>query len=533
MSGPVTFNVLSGTYNEHIVIYNIPGASGSNTITFQSQSGNPAGTVLYYPATITDSNYVVMLFQADHLKFKNLTFRANTSTSAQYGRVFNLYGNIDNLMLEGNRFEGSPNSISSSVFTLINNNQAVLRSLKIIGNTFYDGGYAMYLDGQGANYLCDSTVISGNTINNPDYTGIFLKYHNAPVIQGNTIANPTSRGIEVQNCNNGLRIVKNKIYDAGYIGIYVYSCVGGVSGDYLPGLVANNFVHLKGGGSYGIDIYSSSNQKIYYNSVNNTGANSYAYYGYNNTTNVDVRNNIFANTGGGYSVYFGNANGATQMDYNDLYTTGTYLGYTGSVNVNNLSAWQSTTGNDGLSISVNPQFYSTTNLHVSTPFLDSAGVVVSEVTDDFDGEPRNLVKPDIGADEFSIIQRSVTNLQSGWNMVSLPVVVQDNRKIVLFPTAISKAFAYLPSGYTLKDSLSIGVGYWLKFPSDYQNIISGYPKLVDTINVNSGWNLIGTIAYPIPKIAVTSNTSIISPYFGYNTTSGYVTIDTLMPGKAY
>jgi len=532
VSGPVTFNVLSGTYNEHFVIYNVPGASRVNTITFQSQSGNPTGTVIYYPATSADSNYVVMMYQADYFRFKNLTFRANTSTSSQYGRIFNIYGNVDNLILEGNRFESSPNSSNSSAFAIINNNQAVLRSLNIIGNTFYDGGYAMYLDGQSANYSSDSTVISGNTINNPDYTGIYLQYHNAPIIEGNTIINPTSRGIEVQYSNNGLRVVKNKIYDAGYIGIYIYSCTGGVSGSFLPGLIANNFVHAKAN-SYGIDIYSSANQKIYHNSVNITGANSYAYYGYNNTTNVIVQNNIFANTGGGYAVYFAYGNGATTSDYNDLYTTGTYLGYTGSANVTDLAAWRSATGKDGFSISTNPQFYSATNLHVYSALLDSSGIPVPEVTDDFDGEPRNTVKPDIGADEFSVIHRSITNVQSGWNMVSLPVVVQDNRKIVLFPTAISKAFAYLPTGYTLKDSIDIGVGYWLKFPSDYQNIISGYPKLLDTIHVNSGWNMIGTIAYPIPKTAVTSNTTIISPYFGYSTTSGYIVIDTLKPGKAY
>ena len=36
VSGPVTFNVISGTYTEQISIGSISGASSTNTITFQS-----------------------------------------------------------------------------------------------------------------------------------------------------------------------------------------------------------------------------------------------------------------------------------------------------------------------------------------------------------------------------------------------------------------------------------------------------------------------------------------------------------------
>jgi hypothetical protein len=41
------------------------------------------------------------------------------------------------------------------------------------------------------------------------------------------------------------------------------------------------------------------------------------------------------------------------------------------------------------------------DLHVFSLALDSSAVLVAEVKDDIDGEARNTVKPDIGADEYA------------------------------------------------------------------------------------------------------------------------------------
>ena len=46
---------------------------------------------------------------------------------------------------------------------------------------------------------------------------------------------------------------------------------------------------------------------------------------------------------------------------------------------------------------------SATDLHTSVAFLDNAGTPVASVTDDYDGEPRSLTAPDIGADESTAL----------------------------------------------------------------------------------------------------------------------------------
>lgn len=126
------------------------------------------------------------------------------------------------------------------------------------------------------------------------------------------------------------------------------------------------------------------------------------------------------------------------------------------------------------------------------------------------------------------------SVRAGWNLISLALDVDDPRKIVLYPTATSGAYAFEPEqGYVLRDTIENRKGYWLKFGSDEDITISGVARVTDTIEVASGWNLIGTIAAPVPITSVIQIPSGIvqSAYFGYN--GGYVPSDTLYPGNGY
>ena len=53
ISGAVIFNVNAGTYNEQLNIASINGVSATNTVKFQSASGNNADVILTYAATGT------------------------------------------------------------------------------------------------------------------------------------------------------------------------------------------------------------------------------------------------------------------------------------------------------------------------------------------------------------------------------------------------------------------------------------------------------------------------------------------------
>jgi hypothetical protein len=126
------------------------------------------------------------------------------------------------------------------------------------------------------------------------------------------------------------------------------------------------------------------------------------------------------------------------------------------------------------------------------------------------------------------------NVAASWNMISVPVLVNDYNKATIFPTSTSHPF-YFNNGYIPKDTLQKGLGYWLKFPSSQTVNVQGTSLFLDVINVNAQWNMIGTISYPVLTTDVTPvpPVTIQSYYFGFTPSVGYTKVDTLKPGYAY
>ncbi len=119
-----------------------------------------------------------------------------------------------------------------------------------------------------------------------------------------------------------------------------------------------------------------------------------------------------------------------------------------------------------------------------------------------------------------------------WNLVSLPLDASSYFKDYISPV-ISDVFAYNGSSYESKDTLKQGIGYWLKFSSNDTVVVGGRVILSDTIVVNDGWNLIGSISTPIEVTSINSEPSgmVTSDFFGYN--SSYIRTDTIYPGHGY
>jgi len=122
-----------------------------------------------------------------------------------------------------------------------------------------------------------------------------------------------------------------------------------------------------------------------------------------------------------------------------------------------------------------------------------------------------------------------------WTMLSVPAVVQDYSKAALFPSGISPAFAFTPSGYSVRDTLENGTGYWIKFgPADTVQM-SGVALGYDTVDVGANWNMIGSLSYPFPTSAVepVPPLTIVSSFFGYASGAGYFPAGTIEPGGGY
>ncbi len=123
-------------------------------------------------------------------------------------------------------------------------------------------------------------------------------------------------------------------------------------------------------------------------------------------------------------------------------------------------------------------------------------------------------------------------LQRGWNIISLPMEVPNRRASAVFPSAISEAFEYF-GVYIPVDTLLPGRGYWMKFPQDLTLYTAGVPVMSDTIDVDAGWNLIGSISVPLLAQAVQTVPPgmMESPFYGVD--HGTTIVDTLYPGHGY
>lgn len=408
VSDSVIFDLLPGTYNEQIVIDEINGVNSTNTITFQSQTGNQSDVILEFAVSSGDANYVINLNGADYITFQNMTI--SVIPTSRYNRLIELSGDANYNKIANNTLNGRFLDYASSNKEIIYSRDSSVDNTIIQGNTINNGSYGVWIYGVSSSNLLLNIQILNNTFNNQYHGAIYLRYHDSPHINSNIIVTSSENndycGIYIRNGDNNLQIQKNKIKDIIGLGIELYQCDGAAT---ATGLVANNFIHVRGNGEdEGVRLRSCNYHDIFYNSINITSTSNkskglYISGGENN----NVINNVFANIGGGYAYYVVSTTSVAISDYNDLYTSGNILAYWND-DKSDLSTLRMESGKDLNSVSVNPEFVSSTDLHSSSFGINNLGTPLSSVTEDIDSEPRDANSPDIGADEFNPGQIIVT-----------------------------------------------------------------------------------------------------------------------------
>ena len=232
----------------------------------------------------------------------------------------------------------------------------------------------------------------------------------------------------------GAVVTGNKIDGVVQLDSTGYSAFGIVVNSVTSGttFVANNMVSGVRSAATASDFTggvvlgggTGSTTQFYANSVSMTGSRnaatypSYALAVNSGDPSVDVKDNILYNTqtssssGKSYAIATGGATFANlASDFNDLFASGAagVVGQTGGLGTAGtdraaLSNWRTATGKDAASISADPVFVSTSDLHISlcaTSPVSNAGAFIGTVTTDYDGDARSVTTPDIGADEFA------------------------------------------------------------------------------------------------------------------------------------
>ena len=122
---------------------------------------------------------------------------------------------------------------------------------------------------------------------------------------------------------------------------------------------------------------------------------------------------------------------------------------------------------------------------------------------------------------------------SDWNMVGLPLSIEDGNVSTIFPDAIDGTLYSFGVSYILEDNLENGKGYWLRFDDSGSSDIIGGEITSLIMSMNEGWNLISGISSTIELENILDPWEIIidGTLFGYN--GSYLYTDNLVPGEGY
>jgi parallel beta-helix repeat protein len=405
ITNAVTFNVRNGTYREKVIIPSILGASPNKRIVFTAESKDSTQVILS-PVSSGIDDFTMQLTGAAYFTFDHLTI---TIEGNSFSRIIDFRAASNNNIFASNIIR-APNE--NTTYTLVYASaNSVNDHTHFINNRFVNGANAIDYSGANNFSLAKNFIIQNNSFENQSRGAIRATLLDAPQILGNHIVAGTTRndftGIFLDRNFNDFRVEKNRIHipNGGY-GISVQTSNTLFS---TRGKIVNNFVSIGGVGiAQGIRLHESSNHDVLFNAVHITSTHATlgrAFYCYP-SPNTNLLNNIFSNSGGGYAIYTDDASSISVSNYNDLHTIGATLGYW-SGNRATLQDWRNASAKDAQSLSVDPVFYSDEDLHVAEILLDGAGTPVAGVTDDIDGEMRNVNNPDIGADEVSFMTNDI------------------------------------------------------------------------------------------------------------------------------
>ncbi len=414
--GEVFFEIIPGTYDEQIFLGDFPG-NGTYPITFRSQAMD-ANTVTWQFAPFYPQNFLLYLTDVSMITFEHLHLYAYAGGS--YNRLVQMQ-NAHDITFQNNILEGYSTSSTSTNRAIIYTTSQC-NNLQVSNNEFREGSYGVYFgnySGMAVDQLTvqdntftdqrigvfadgiDQVTISDNTFaanHSQSFSPITINDGSVLIAQNNISGNGVGNAISVNSTTEQVQILKNQII----------GCGGGISFNNLSSstrsIIANNFIQVgdQNTNSYGIQGNGSSIMDIYHNSILNISTlqsiNSAALTLYG-SGNYRIKNNILSSTGGALVANL-SISGTYDMDYNDLHGEGDIWAIWNNDFRYNLAEWQTASGLDLNSISVLPQFNSTTDLHIEQAALNAAGTPLAEVTDDIDGDTRDAMLPDLGADEF-------------------------------------------------------------------------------------------------------------------------------------
>lgn len=382
LSCAVIFKVRDGIYNEKFAFNAIPGSSQTNTITFESESGDSTAVIIKY------DNYeynIIGFNNAAHIRFRQINVLGNY--------CFFIDDNSNDIKIESC-------ILSCSEYGIAIRNGS--NDIDINNNNIYGANYGVFIspdDGNDALAPNNIRVTNNNIVGT--YSAVYSEYSNNITLSGNTVNNLRS-GFYIANCES-IDINSNSVNvesESNWYNASVYL----VNSSKIR--LVNNF--LSSDGNYrsdGVYTYQCSDLKIYFNSfdIRNTDAgHDSRAMAFSNSDDIIFKNNILNIKYNGLPIYIDNISSDYILDYNNYFNPGLVIGLLGNEVYHSLTEWGIAVNGDANSKNVNPYFVSNTNPLPFQRELNGAGIPVAGILLDRNGLIRNDQAPDVGCIEFTV-----------------------------------------------------------------------------------------------------------------------------------
>lgn len=425
ITGAVVFNINPGVYHESIRVNAVLGADSANTVTWQSVTGNRYDVVVLGD---NQGNPAVELNQASWQVFQNMRIMRDTTIYPNFNQAYtvrltnannNMFHHVD---LGDDSTQVGISNFFNGFFTATGSNGNMLDSVTATSN--YNG---FEFDGGTRNSMTNSTMVHAGS-NYPFDINNSTKF----TFTGNDFSvSPTATSFPFYmiflNGAGGIDFTGNNIHGkVGSYGMYIFD----LDGSQGMARFHNNMLAFENQNSfsqYGIyffpdgfdgdrDSVQFANNSVYVNAGGN-GSYSGAFWVYGDSTEVrgSVYNNIFTIANNGVSAAnFTPSNGydssAYDSKFNNLYNfsdSALVFDDNNFVTYYNLSDVYTNLGIDSGSVSGDPIFSGPFDLHANSAVSNNVAMPLAAIMVDIDGDVRDPLTPDIGADEFTPLADNV------------------------------------------------------------------------------------------------------------------------------
>jgi len=453
----------------------------------------------------------ICIVQSQNASLNNLTIQDNSVTaSGDYGLgggVY-LYSSINvifnNSTIQGNSINSYDTGEGGGICVYQSDNitlENLIIQYNIISSSnqnSWGGGISISL----SDYITlEDLIIEGNNINANDNStggGVFVSSSDYITMEKLIITNNTALG---DSPNGG-----------GGVNMWNSSCTMNaieITGNYGLNSLKSDGIYISGGALSLTNVTISNN----HDDIDGVGI-------YNNGATVSINSSIvwdnnieLENNTSNLNVLYCDIEGGLEGIIND---NDAYISWLG-VNINANPLFIDTEGGD----------YHLTGL---SPCIDA-------------GSPYLPLDPDgtiadMGAYYYHQVEEPplyaiIVDHQSGWNLVGLPLDVEDLNYLTIFPDAIENTLFSFDDAYMIDTTLIQGEGYWLRFDSSGTTTIIGHPINELVISLSEGWNLVSGLHYDLSVYSINDPDSTIVPNTLFGFSDAYFPTEELVPGKGY